>query len=90
MKLVDERLDPSEYAVEDVKKIIEIALMCTQSPVSTRPAMSEVVTLLSDKSLDEMLTTRSSFPQDEIKIKVDTSESLSSDATASTVQFSGR
>ncbi|KAI3775685.1 hypothetical protein L1987_45434 [Smallanthus sonchifolius] len=90
LNLVDERLDPSEYAIEDVKKIIEIALMCTQSPVSERPAMSEVVTLLSDKSLDEMPTVRSTFQEDDISIKVDTLTSLSSNATASSIQLSGR
>ncbi|KAI3794372.1 hypothetical protein L1987_37003 [Smallanthus sonchifolius] len=42
LKLVDDTLDPSEYGEEEAKKIIEIALMCTQSPVSTRPAMSEI------------------------------------------------
>lgn len=88
--LVDERLDPSEYAIEDVKKIIEIALMCTQSPVSARPAMSEVVTLLSDKSLDEM-PVRPTFQEEDIKIKVDTmTSSMSSNATASSIQLSGR
>ncbi|KAF5798404.1 putative protein kinase RLK-Pelle-DLSV family [Helianthus annuus] len=87
--LVDERLDPSEYAIEDVKKIIEIALMCTQSPVSARPAMSEVVTLLSDKSLDEM-PVRSTFHEEDIKIKVDALTSVSSNATNSSIQLSGR
>ncbi|KAL8116963.1 cysteine-rich receptor-like protein kinase 2 [Apium graveolens] len=45
-KLIDETLDPSEYEVENVKKITEIALKCTQSPVSVRPTMSEVLVLL--------------------------------------------
>ncbi|KAK9071518.1 hypothetical protein SSX86_010087 [Deinandra increscens subsp. villosa] len=89
-KLVDERLDPSEYAIEDVKKIIEIALLCTQSPVSARPLMSEVVTLLSDKPLDEIPPVRTTLHEDDINIKVDTLKSLSSNATASTMQFSGR
>ncbi|KAF5798409.1 putative protein kinase RLK-Pelle-DLSV family [Helianthus annuus] len=87
--LVDERLDPSEYAIEDVKKIIEIALMCTQSPVSARPAMSEVVSLLSDKSLYEM-PVRSTFHEEDIKIKVDTLASVSSNATNSSIQLTGR
>ncbi|CAI9272112.1 unnamed protein product [Lactuca saligna] len=90
VNLIDNRLDASEYAAEDVMKIIEIALMCTQSQVSSRPAMSEVVTLLSDKSLDEMPPIKSMFHEDDIKIPTDTSISLSSDATASTVQVSGR
>ncbi|KAJ0771099.1 putative protein kinase RLK-Pelle-DLSV family [Helianthus annuus] len=50
LKLVDETLDPTKYKEEDIKKVIEIALMCTQSPVSVRPTMSEVVKLLSDRS----------------------------------------
>lgn len=45
-KLVDETLDPNEYNEQEVKKIIEIALMCTQSPVNLRPTMSEVVVML--------------------------------------------
>ncbi|KAI7725558.1 hypothetical protein M8C21_019922 [Ambrosia artemisiifolia] len=72
LNLVDERIDPTEYANEDAKKIIEIALMCTQSPVSARPAMSEVVTLLSDKSLDEIPHVRPTSHEDNINIKVDT------------------
>ncbi|KAL7614332.1 hypothetical protein Lser_V15G06984 [Lactuca serriola] len=90
VNLIDNRLDASEYAAEDVMKIIEIALMCTQSQVSARPAMSEVVTLLSDKSVDEIPPVRSTFHEDDIKIPIDTSISLSSNATASTVQVSGR
>nr|KAJ0188707.1 hypothetical protein LSAT_V11C900479680 [Lactuca sativa] len=41
LNLMDEKLDPSEYAVEHVVEIIKIALMCTQPP-STRPTTSEV------------------------------------------------
>ncbi|KAK1410567.1 hypothetical protein QVD17_37104 [Tagetes erecta] len=47
MKLVDEAIDPNEYQEENVKKIIETALMCTQSPASIRPTMSQVYLLLS-------------------------------------------
>nr|XP_043634450.1 cold-responsive protein kinase 1-like [Erigeron canadensis] len=72
LNLMDDRLDPSEYQAEDAKKIIEIALMCTQSPVSARPAMSEVVALLGDRSLEEMLLVRSTFHDDAVKIEVDT------------------
>ncbi|KAI3519030.1 hypothetical protein L1887_08003 [Cichorium endivia] len=90
VNLVDDKLDASEYAAEDAMKIIEIALMCTQSQVSARPAMSEVVTLLSDKSVDEIPPVRSNFHEDDIKIEVDNSISLSSNATASTVHVSGR
>ncbi|KAI3722977.1 hypothetical protein L2E82_34228 [Cichorium intybus] len=90
VNLVDDKLDASEYVAEDAMKIIEIALMCTQSQVSARPAMSEVVTLLSDKSVDEIPPVRSTFHEDDIKIQVDNSISLSSNATASSVYVSGR
>ncbi|KAJ0485796.1 putative protein kinase RLK-Pelle-DLSV family [Helianthus annuus] len=88
MNLVDDKLDPSEYATEDVIKIIEIALMCTQPTVSSRPAMSEVVTLLSDKTLEERPPVRSTT-DDEVKIQVAIESSISN-ATASTIQLSGR
>ncbi|KAL1830551.1 hypothetical protein ACET3Z_000202 [Daucus carota] len=44
--LIDETIDSGEYNVENAKKMIEIALQCTQSPVSLRPTMSEVVVML--------------------------------------------
>ncbi|KAI3775715.1 hypothetical protein L1987_45465 [Smallanthus sonchifolius] len=48
MKLVDVTMDVNQYKEEHVMKIIEIALLCTQSPVSKRPTMSEVVLMLSN------------------------------------------
>ncbi|KAJ8618488.1 hypothetical protein MRB53_014674 [Persea americana] len=45
MELLDESLNPNEYSADEVKKVIQIALMCLQSPAS-RPTMSEVVVLL--------------------------------------------
>ncbi|KAK1370404.1 Cysteine-rich receptor protein [Heracleum sosnowskyi] len=53
IKLIDETIDPSEYNVKDAKKIIEIALKCTQSPFSLRPTMSEVVALLANDASPE-------------------------------------
>ncbi|WOH15087.1 hypothetical protein DCAR_0934622 [Daucus carota subsp. sativus] len=46
LNLVDKTLDPDEYEIDNIKKIVEIGLMCTQSPSSARPTMSEVVGLL--------------------------------------------
>ncbi|PWA76222.1 hypothetical protein CTI12_AA086050 [Artemisia annua] len=66
LKLVDATLDPSDYKEEDVKKILEIALMCTQSPVSVRPTMSEVVMLLSDRSRVQNLPTRQNVSFNEL------------------------
>ncbi|KAK9062114.1 hypothetical protein SSX86_019299 [Deinandra increscens subsp. villosa] len=48
IKMIDEAIDPNEYQEENVKKIIEIALMCTQL-VSLRPTMSEIYLMLSSE-----------------------------------------
>ncbi|XP_054796502.1 cysteine-rich receptor-like protein kinase 2 isoform X2 [Prosopis cineraria] len=53
IELVDDTLDPNDYDVEEVKKIIEIGLLCTQGSVEIRPKMSEVVALLQQKGLSE-------------------------------------
>ncbi|XP_074339843.1 cysteine-rich receptor-like protein kinase 2 [Apium graveolens] len=53
LDLVDQKLDPNEFDRESVKRIIYIALMCTQLPASRRPAMSEVVVLLTSELLLE-------------------------------------
>ncbi|KAI3798744.1 hypothetical protein L1987_34022 [Smallanthus sonchifolius] len=45
VKLIDETLDLNKQE-QHVMQIIEIALLCTQSPVSKRPTMSEVVLML--------------------------------------------
>ena len=45
LDLLDEKLDPSEYDTDYVKKVINLALRCTQLPASRRPVMSEVVVL---------------------------------------------
>ncbi|XP_074582303.1 cold-responsive protein kinase 1-like [Curcuma longa] len=46
LQMVDETLDPSDYSPEEVKRIIKIALLCTQFTVAARPTMSETVVLL--------------------------------------------
>lgn len=95
LKLVDETLDPNEYTAEEAKKIIEIALMCTQSPVSLRPTMSEVVvSISSDRSLDGKPTNRPSFVDSERRVSVNTTStsttSTNTNATASFTEFTGR
>ncbi|KHN23627.1 Putative cysteine-rich receptor-like protein kinase 16 [Glycine soja] len=40
LELVDMDMDPNEYDAEKVKKIIEIALLCTQASAASRPTMS--------------------------------------------------
>ena len=95
LKLVDETLDPNEYTPEEAKKIIEIALMCTQSPVSLRPTMSEVVVSLSgDRTLDGKPTNRPSHIDSERRVLGNTTltsiTSNDSNATASFTEFTGR
>ncbi|KAI3519035.1 hypothetical protein L1887_08010 [Cichorium endivia] len=73
MKLVDETLDVREYEEEHVMKIIEIALLCTQSPTINRPAMSEVVLMLQDgNSLGERQLTRPTYIDHNRRIHIGT------------------
>ncbi|KAI9073126.1 hypothetical protein K1719_044903 [Acacia pycnantha] len=46
IELADDTLDLNEYETEEVKKIIEIGLLCTQASTELRPSMSEVIVLL--------------------------------------------
>uniref|UniRef100_A0A0R0HUI1 Protein kinase domain-containing protein n=1 Tax=Glycine max TaxID=3847 RepID=A0A0R0HUI1_SOYBN len=55
LELVDKSLDPNNYDAEEVKKVIDIALLCTQASATMRPAMSEVVVQLSSNDLLEHL-----------------------------------
>ncbi|KAI3775724.1 hypothetical protein L1987_45475 [Smallanthus sonchifolius] len=62
VKLVDETMDVNQEEEKHMMKIIEIALLCTQSPVSKRPTMSEVVLMLpNDPSLGERQLTKPNF-----------------------------
>ncbi|PWA74285.1 hypothetical protein CTI12_AA219240 [Artemisia annua] len=45
-EFIDETLDVNQNHEQHLMQIIEIALLCTQSPVSKRPTMSEVVSML--------------------------------------------
>ncbi|KAL8155626.1 cold-responsive protein kinase 1-like [Apium graveolens] len=59
---IDQTLDPKEDIVNNAKKIIEIALMCTQSPTSARPTMSEVVAVLTDdRSIEQKPACKPTF-----------------------------
>ena len=55
LELVDKTLDPNDYDAEEVTKIIEIGLLCTQASTQARPMMSEVVVLLQHKDLLEKM-----------------------------------
>ncbi|KAI3704409.1 hypothetical protein L1987_74629 [Smallanthus sonchifolius] len=75
MKLVDETMDVNQYETQYVMNIIEIALLCTQSPVSKRPTMSEVVLMLqNDPSLGQRQLTRPTFIDHDWSIQAGSSE----------------
>lgn len=75
--LVDETLDANEYEDENVMKIIEIALLCTQSPVSKRPTMAEVfVILLNDQSLGDRQLSRPNFNDHDRRINMGSSQNI--------------
>ncbi|XP_069147795.1 cysteine-rich receptor-like protein kinase 42 [Solanum lycopersicum] len=94
VKLVDETLDVSEYSEEEVKKIIEIALICTQSPPNLRPSVAEIVVmLLSDRSADRRTPSRPNFvSMDTITIANSsmTTGSSASNATNNFTDITGR
>ncbi|KAL8155620.1 cysteine-rich receptor-like protein kinase 44 [Apium graveolens] len=95
LKLVDDTLDPNDFTTEDAKKMIEIALMCTQSPASLRPTMSEVVVLLlsDDRSLEQRPLSKPTFVHSENRIRDDSSSTPPqsiSNATATLSEFVGR
>ncbi|XP_074582300.1 cysteine-rich receptor-like protein kinase 2 [Curcuma longa] len=103
LEMVDETLDPSDYSPEEVKRIIKIALLCTQSTVAARPAMSEIVVLLLDQIDDNLQPTRPTFIDASSRVHGEASSSsggsssmshaipnAASHATFSTLQFSAR
>ncbi|KAF5798583.1 putative protein kinase RLK-Pelle-DLSV family [Helianthus annuus] len=62
INVIDETLNLNKYEHEHVTKIIEIALLCTSSPASDRPIMSEVVSMLQEgKSSGKIQLTRPTF-----------------------------
>jgi hypothetical protein len=95
LELVDKVLDPNDYDGEEVKKMIEIALMCTQASAGMRPTMSEVVALLQTKSLVEHLQpTMPVFVETNLRSReghsTSTGGSSASNATASISVLSAR
>ena len=77
--MADETLNLEEYTAEEVKKMVEIALMCTQSSTSVRPSMSEVVVLLKSKgSMENRPPTKPGYVDTDRKVRGDTSTSTGS------------
>lgn len=86
---MDETLDPNEYNEQEVKKVIEIALMCTQSPANLRPSMSEVVVmLLSDRSTESRTPSRPTIISMDKSKAFDASMTTGSSASTATNTFS--
>ena len=93
MEIVDRGIDPDEYNVEDMKRIIEIAFLCTQSSAALRPTMSEVVALLKTvSSLEPRQPTRPAFIESERRIIPEdrSTSTASSNATNSITQVFSR
>ncbi|WOG97448.1 hypothetical protein DCAR_0416788 [Daucus carota subsp. sativus] len=92
LDLIDETLDLNECRVEDVKKCMEIGLLCTQSPASSRPTMSEVVVMLISDPSEEPRRPNRSVPMELYKrAPEDSSISTgSSIVTATASTFTGR
>ncbi|KAL2333158.1 hypothetical protein Fmac_014371 [Flemingia macrophylla] len=94
LELVDKTLDPEDYDAEEVKKIIEIGLLCTQASAAARPTMSELVLLLKGKnSLGLLRPSMPVFVESNFRTRVDTSTSTgsaTSNATASISMLSAR
>ena len=92
MDMVDKSiLREEELEVDEVKKVAEIGLMCTQSD-SKRPAMSDVVVLLLSKDRPKPVLTRPSFitmESSEISSST-TSTHAATNAVMSFSHFSGR
>ncbi|XP_058098019.1 cysteine-rich receptor-like protein kinase 43 [Magnolia sinica] len=96
MELVDKSMDLSECRTDEVKKAIEIGLMCTQAP-ALRPTMSQVVVLLLSQDDPGLNLNRPAFidapNRKHHRALKDTSTSTassSSNATLSITQMSGR
>ncbi|XP_057431355.1 cold-responsive protein kinase 1-like [Lotus japonicus] len=96
LELVDKTLNSEDYDGEEVKRIIEIALLCTQASASARPTMSEIVVLLKSKNLlVHMKPAMPVFVESNFRPRTDTSTSTGSstsksNATVSTSVLSAR
>nr|KJB56413.1 hypothetical protein B456_009G119100 [Gossypium raimondii] len=96
MEIVDRSLDPEEYDIDEMQRMIEIAFLCTQSSASLRPTMSEVVTMLRTvSSLEPRQPTRPAFIESDRRVEIipqdnRSTSTSSSNATNSISQVSGR
>ncbi|EHA8589207.1 cold-responsive protein kinase 1 [Cocos nucifera] len=82
LELVDASLDPNEYEPEEVKRVIEIALLCTQSTIAARPTMSEVVVMLLSKGGVVQQPTRPIFIDATTRVRGEASTSSKSSSAS--------
>ncbi|PKU88143.1 cysteine-rich receptor-like protein kinase 2 [Dendrobium catenatum] len=94
VELIDKSMNPDDSELDEIKRVMKIALLCTQSMVATRPTMSEVVVLLLSRGDPISEPARPIFIESSTRANGETSSSAwSSSATRATVsvtQFSGR
>ncbi|XP_020597957.1 cysteine-rich receptor-like protein kinase 2 isoform X2 [Phalaenopsis equestris] len=94
IELIDKSMNPSDIELEEMKRVMKVALLCTQSMVAVRPTMSEVVVLLLSQGDSNIEPTRPIFIDSSTQARGETSSSAwSSSATHATVsvtQFSAR
>ncbi|KAG4377144.1 hypothetical protein GLYMA_18G046400v4 [Glycine max] len=89
VELVDKSLDSNSYDAEEVKKVISIALLCTQASAAMRPALSEVVVLLSSNDLlEHMRPSMPIFIESNLRPHRDFSASTGSSTTYATASNS--
>ncbi|KAK7393275.1 hypothetical protein VNO78_21826 [Psophocarpus tetragonolobus] len=89
LELVDKTLNPNSYDANEVKKVLDIALLCTQASPAVRPAMSAVVVLLNSNNLvGHMRPSMPIFIESKLKPHKDISASTSSSMTNATTSNS--
>ncbi|KAG0459082.1 hypothetical protein HPP92_022210 [Vanilla planifolia] len=69
LKLIDKSLNPDEYDLEEVERVITIALLCTQV-VSLRPTMSEVLVMLLSRGRLNVQLSRPTFIESPSRVAV--------------------
>lgn len=88
MDLIDEKLDRNECTTGELKKVIDIALMCTQSSVASWPTMSAVVVMLlsSGETVQQPITP--AFIDATNRVRGDTPHSPGSSPSPATISTS--
>lgn len=82
LELVDKSLDPNEYTPEEMKKVVEIALLCTQSTVAARPTVGEIVVMLLSKGRLVLQPARPIFIDATSRVRGEVSTSSKSSAAS--------